>query len=153
MPIAGRFVDRHGPIRCGVGALLISSPLVVGFGLTRSLLAIAGLGAVVALAYSVVYTAGQAAVAGGTIPRGLAGAGQGAYEATYAIGAMTCSFIAPLLYDRNSAFLMWAVAGTTTVLFGLGTWFTASGSRAEIVHMDDLHEPPTGPVSDATMRS
>lgn len=153
MPIAGRFVDKHGPIRCGVGALLLASPLVVGFGFTRSLLAIAGLGAVVALAYSVVYTAGQAAVAGGTIPVGLAGAGQGAYEATYAVGAMVCAYIAPRLYDSDSAALMWAVAGVATVAFAIGTWMTASSSRAEIVHIDDLHEPPSDATPDANMRS
>ena len=121
MPVAGRLVDRIGPVRAGSTALFVASPMVVGFGLTRNLLFIGVLGGFVALLYSVVYTAGQSAVATATIPRGLTGAGQGAYEATYAIGAMTCSFVAPLLYTRNDAFVMWFVAGLASVGFAVAT--------------------------------
>jgi MFS family permease len=138
MPIAGRIVDRRGPIRCGVIALVCASPFVIAFGLTRSLLVIGILGAIVALGYSVVYTSGQAAVAGGTIPFGLAGAGQGAYEATYAVGAMTCSLIAPLLYGHHSATVMWSAAGVVSLGFAAVAWFGASTSRSDIVHVDEL---------------
>lgn len=130
MPIAGRLVDRVGPVRAGCTALLFCSPLVIGFGLTRNLLGIAILGGSVALLYSIVYTSGQSAVAAATIPRGLTGAGQGAYEATYAVGAMTCSFIAPLLYDKNNAFLMWFVAGIASMCFAVATRITAKGEDA-----------------------
>jgi len=142
MPLAGRVVDKIGPIRCGTFALVFAAPLVIGFGLTRRLLFIAILGGLVALCYSVVYTSGQAAVAGGTIPRGLAGAGQGAYEACYAIGAMVCSFAAPLLYQRNSATLMWTVAGVASVCFAAATWSTAGAARSVKVSHEDLEIPP-----------
>jgi len=130
MPVAGRLVDRIGPVRAGSTALFVASPMVVGFGLTRNLLFIGVLGGFVALLYSVVYTAGQSAVATATIPRGLTGAGQGAYEATYAIGAMTCSFVAPLLYTRNDAFVMWFVAGLASVGFAVATVMTIRGPDA-----------------------
>jgi len=133
MPLAGRLVDRLGPIRCGTAALLVSAPLVLGFGLTRNMGGIAILGSLVALAYSVVYTSGQAAVAGATTDCGLAGAGQGAYEATYATGAMTCSLVAPLIYMTNNAFPMWLTASTATVLLAAAAWF-ASGADASTVH-------------------
>ena len=130
MPIAGRLVDRVGPVKAGCTALFFCAPLVVGFGLTRNLLGIAILGGSVALLYSIVYTSGQSAVAAATIPRGLTGAGQGAYEATYAVGAMTCSFIAPLLYHRDNAFLMWLVAGIASLGFALAARVTAQGEDA-----------------------
>lgn len=133
MPLAGRLVDRHGPVRCGVAALLVASPLVAGFGLTRSLLGVGLLGGPVALAYSVVYTAGQAAVARGTLRAGLAGAGQGAYEATYATGAMTCSFVAPLIYSRTDALPMWITASVATVAVAAVTLVTARGPEPPVV--------------------
>ncbi len=136
MPLAGRLVDRVGPVRAGSTALFLASPLVVGFGLTRNLLFIGVLGGTVALLYSVVYTAGQSAVATATIPKGLTGAGQGAYEATYAIGAMTCSFVAPLLYTRNDAFVMWLVTGLASVGFAIAT--------VSVVRVRD--QPETAPV-------
>jgi MFS family permease len=145
MPVAGRIVDKRGPIRCGVLALICAAPAVVAFGATRRLWVVAILGAGVALAYSIVYTSGQAAVAGGTIPLGLAGAGQGAYEATYAIGAMTCSLIAPLLYNHRNALLMWTVAGVASIGFATATWFGAASSRRDLVHVDALQEA-TGEV-------
>jgi MFS family permease len=145
MPFAGRIVDRRGPIRCGVLALICAAPAVVAFGATRSLWVVALLGTAVALAYSIVYTSGQAAVAGGTIPIGLAGAGQGAYEATYAVGAMTCSLVAPLLYNKHSSLVMWTVAGVASIGFATATWFGAASSRRDIVHVDVLQEA-TGEV-------
>lgn len=139
MPVAGRLVDRLGPIRCGSTALLASSPLVLAFGLTRNMGGIAILGALVALAYSVVYTAGQAAVAGATTDNGLAGAGQGAYEATYATGAMTLSLVAPLIYMTTNAFPMWATAAAATALIAGAAWW-AAGADATTVH--PIHNAP-----------
>ncbi len=82
---------------------------------------------------------------GGTIPLGLAGAGQGAYEATYAVGAMTCSLIAPLLYNHKNSLVMWTVAGVASIGFAAATWFGAASSRRDIVHVDVLQEA-TGEV-------
>jgi MFS family permease len=138
MPFAGKFVDRTGPVRAGVVALLITSPLVVGLGFTRDLGVIAALGATTALAYSVVYTAGQAAVAGGTVPIGLSGAGQGAYEATYAVGSMFCALLAPHLYDRHNAAPLWLTVGGLSLLAAGTAWVTAGTTRKEVVHMHDL---------------
>lgn len=138
MPFAGRLVDRVGPARAGAVALVGASPLVLTFGLTRHLAVIAVLGGLVALAYSVVYTSGQAAVAGGTVHVGLAGAGQGAYEATYAIGSMLAALIAPLLYRRDSAVWMWSAVAGAGVVAAAVTWWTAGASRREHVDMADL---------------
>jgi predicted MFS family arabinose efflux permease len=140
MPFAGRLVDHHGPTRCGTIALLVAAPLVVGFGLTRELLFIGILGGLVALAYSVVYTSGQAAVAGGTVPVGLSGAGQGAYEATYAIGSMICAFLAPRLYHRTDAMALWTTVAAASVIAAGLTWWTAGESRREQVHMAELED-------------
>jgi MFS family permease len=141
MPLAGRIVDRLGPVRVGVTALVIATPGVIGFGMSRSLIVIGFLGTFVALAYSAVYTAGQAAVAGGTIPRGLAGAGQGAYEATYAIGAMTCSFAAPMLYSKTNSMPMWTAAGAMGLCFAAAGWWSAGSARRQIVKVDELVDP------------
>ena len=150
MPVAGRLVDRLGPIRCGVTALLVSSPLVLGFGLTRNMGGISILGALVALAYSVVYTSGQAAVAGGTIDVGLAGAGQGAYEATYATGAMTMSLAAPLIYITDNAFPMWATAAIATAVIAGAAWFSARPD-ARTVH--PIHTPGHDSSTNAPLSS
>jgi len=140
MPFAGRVVDRVGPARVGAAALVVASPLVLAFGLTRNLLAIAVLGGLVALAYSAVYTAGQAAVAGGTVPEGLSGAGQGAYEATYAVGSMICALAAPHLYDRADAFTMWLAVAIASLVAASVAWWTAGDARREQVHMAELEE-------------
>jgi predicted MFS family arabinose efflux permease len=140
MPFAGKLVDHHGPARCGTIALIVAAPLVFSFGLSRDLVFIGIVGGLVALAYSVVYTAGQAAVAGGTVPVGLSGAGQGAYEATYAIGSMICAFLAPRLYDRSDAMVLWATVATASVVAAGLTWWTAGSSRREQVHMAELEE-------------
>lgn len=153
MPVAGRLVDRVGPVRAGTAALVLASPVVFGFGLTRHLAVIAALGAVVALAFAVVYTAGQAAVAGATVPVGLSGAGQGAYEATYAVGSMICALMAPLIYLTENAMPMWTVIAALTLVAAASAWWTAGETRRAEVHMadleehlyDDLFEPP--PVS------
>ena len=147
MPLAGRLVDRVGPIRAGAFALVASAPLVAGFGLTRSLLTVGIVGGFVALAYSVVYTAGQAAVAGATVPVGLSGAGQGAYEATYAVGSMFCALLAPFLYQSADASQaadasrVWMVVGTMSVIAGAAAWWTAGESRRAVVHMSQLEDP------------
>lgn len=138
MPLAGRFVDRVGPVRAGSWALLAGSPLVVAFGVTRHLAVVAVLGAIVALTYSVVYTSGQAAVAGATVPRGLAGAGQGAYEATYAVGSMIAAGVAPLVYRTTNAFPMWVVVAALGFTAAISAWWTAGRSRNQRVHLADL---------------
>jgi len=139
MPIAGKVVDRVGPVRAGTTGLLISAPLIAAFGLTRNIWWIAVLGGLVALANSVVYTSGQAAVAESTTPVGLIGAGQGAYEATYATGAMVCSFVAPLIYVSTNAFPMWAVMGA----LGLCAGFAARlGSRGSVGSSDRIGQIP-----------
>ena len=102
MPFAGRLVDRIGPLKAGSAALLATAPMLVCYGLTRSLVVIAMVGAFQAAANSVVYTAGQAAVANSTARVGLVAAGQGAYEATAAVGGFVCSFSAPFLYELGS---------------------------------------------------
>jgi DHA1 family multidrug resistance protein-like MFS transporter len=140
MPFAGKLVDHVGPARAGAGALVIASPLVLAFGLTRELVAIGVLGGAVALAYSVVYTSGQAAVAGGTVPVGLSGAGQGAYEATYAIGSMICAFVAPRIYHRSDALVMWAAVAGASLCAAAASWWSAGKSRREQVHMAELEE-------------
>lgn len=140
MPLAGKLVDHVGPIRAGTAALLVASPLVVVFGLTRNLWAIALIAALVALAYSVVYTSGQAAVAGATVPKGLTGAGQGAYEATYAIGAMCSAWMAPRIYDRTDAFPMWMFVASLTLAAAIVAWWTAGETRREEVHMAELED-------------
>jgi len=140
MPFAGKLVDKVGPIRAGACALVVACPLIVVFGLTRNLGAIAGAAAAVALGYAVVYTSGQAAVAGATVPVGLSGAGQGAYEATYAVGAMCCAWIAPRIYDREDAFPMWTFVAALTLLAAATAWWTAGEARREEVHMAELEE-------------
>ncbi|MFN8050900.1 MAG: MFS transporter [Acidimicrobiales bacterium] len=140
MPIAGRLVDRVGPVRAGTTALIVSSPIILAFGLTRHLGVIAALGAAVALCYAVVYTSGQAAVAGATVPVGLSGAGQGAYEATYAVGSMMCALTAPLVYMANNSMPMWVVVSMLTVIAAVAAWSTAGASRREEVHMSELEE-------------
>jgi len=140
MPLAGRLVDRVGPIRAGTTALVVAGPLVVAFGFTRNLVVIGVLGAAVALLYSVVYTAGQAAVAGATVPNGLCGAGQGAYEATYAIGSMFCALLGPIIYLSDNAMPMWSVVGVLGVTAAGAAWITAGTSRTEEVHMAELEE-------------
>ncbi len=123
MPFAGRFVDRRGPIRAGTGALLVSAPLVIALGFSREVAVVGVLGGTVAAIYSIVYTSGQAAVARATVPLGLSGAGQGAYEATYAVGSMLCAMGTPLLYRADDATLMWAVVGLlSAVAAGLARW-------------------------------
>lgn len=140
MPFAGKLVDKIGPIVAGATALVVASPLILMFGLTRNLGAIAGAAGLVALCYSVVYTSGQAAVAGATVPVGLSGAGQGAYEATYAVGGMCCAWMAPRIYDRHDAFPMWAVVACLTLVAATAAWWTAGEARREEVHMDELEE-------------
>lgn len=140
MPLAGRLVDHVGPVRAGSIALVGAAPLVVGFGLTRNLVWIGVIGALVALAYSVVYTSGQAAVAGGTCPVGLSGAGQGAYEATYAIGSMICALGAPVIYMSNNAAPLWLLVGTLSLVAAGFAWWTAGSSRTEAVHMAELED-------------
>jgi len=148
MPIAGRFVDRVGPVRAGSWALLAGSPLVIAFGVTRHLVVIGLLGATVALVYSVVYTSGQAAVAGATVPVGLTGAGQGAYEATYAIGSMIAAGGAPLIYRTTNAFPMWVIVAALGLTAAVAAWWTAGSSRIEHVHLAELE----GPELDAKVR-
>lgn len=140
MPLAGRLVDRIGPVRAGTTALLVASPVVFAFGLTRHLGVISVLGATVALAFAVVYTSGQAAVAGATVPVGLSGAGQGAYEATYAVGSMICALMAPLIYLKDNAMPMWTVIAILTLVAAGTAWWTAGDSRRAEVHMADLEE-------------
>lgn len=129
MPLAGGLVDRIGPVRAGSAALAIGAPFLVLFGVTRHLAAIAAVGSLVALIYSVVYTAGQSAVARGTIPVGLTGAGQGAYEATYATGGMMAALVAPLIYRPDDALPMWlGVAGLTL----LASFASRAAARAKV---------------------
>jgi len=149
MPFAGRMVDRVGPVHAGCAALVTAAPLVLAFGVTRNLVVLACLGAVVALAYSAVYTAGQSAVAGGTIPVGLSGAGQGAYEATYATGSMISALAAPLLYDRDDALLVWAVVAAASLTAAGVAWLTAGGSRHQPVHLGALHDPELEEAAEA----
>lgn len=144
MPLAGKLVDRVGPVRAGTVALVVSSPLIITFGLTRHLGFIGAVAALVALAYSVVYTSGQAAVAGATVPNGLSGAGQGAYEATYAVGAMFCAWLAPHVYRNENAMPMWTVVGCLTLLAAAAAWWTAGDSRRAEVHMAELEEQMYG---------
>jgi len=139
MPFAGRLVDRVGPVRAGTTALVVAAPLVVGFGFTRNLVAIGVIGGLVAFVYSVVYTSGQAAVAGATVPLGLSGAGQGAYEATYAVGSMLCAMGSPLLYRADNSAPMWVVVGALSTAAAASSWWTAGSSRRADVHMDELH--------------
>ncbi|MEZ5322023.1 MAG: MFS transporter [Microthrixaceae bacterium] len=138
MPSAGRLVDRLGPIRCGSTALLAGAVVVVGFGLTRNLVGIAALGAIAAICFAVVYTAGQAGVAAGTLPLGLTGAGQGAYEAIYAIGSMTAALVSPSLYRRTDASLMWFVVAMATAIAGVAAYLTAGKDRRAVPHIDDM---------------
>ena len=140
MPFAGRLVDHVGPAKSGSLALVVAAPIVLGFGLTRHLWLVGVLGGVVALAYSVVYTSGQAAVAGATVPVGLSGAGQGAYEATYAIGSMVCALVAPHLYHRTDATTLWVAVALASLAAAGGAWWTAGESRREQVHMTELEE-------------
>ncbi len=145
MPLAGRFVDHVGPVRAGSWALLAGSPLVIAFGVTRHLAVVAILGATVALIYSVVYTAGQAAVAGATVPTGLTGAGQGAYEATYAVGSMIAAGLSPLIYRTTNAFPMWVVVAALGLTAAAAAWSTAGRSRSERVHLADLESHELDP--------
>jgi len=140
MPFAGKLVDRVGPARAGAVALVVAAPIVLCFGLTRQLWLIGVLGGIVALAYSVVYTSGQAAVAGGTVPVGLSGAGQGTYEATYAVGSMICALVAPRLYHRHDAVFLWSAVAVASLLAATATWWTAGEARGAQVHMSELEE-------------
>ena len=74
------------------------------------------------------------------MPTGLSGAGQGAYEATYAVGGMVCALMAPRLYDPGNAMPMWIVVGVLTLTAAVVAWWTAGESRREEVHMADLEE-------------
>jgi predicted MFS family arabinose efflux permease len=144
MPFAGRLVDHVGPARSGAVALVVAAPIVLCFGLTRQLWLVGVLGGIVALAYSVVYTSGQAAVAGGTVPLGLSGAGQGAYEATYAVGSMICALAAPRLYHRHDATHLWIAVAIASLVAAAAAWWTAGESRSEQVHMSELEEQMFG---------
>lgn len=139
MPVAGKLVDRFGPIRSGTTALVVAAPMIAAFGLTRHLGVIAVLGGLVAMANSVVYTAGQTAVAESTCTIGLTGAGQGAYEATYATGAMFCSFIAPLLYQRDNAFPMWLTMGCLGLAAAAAAHVAGRAVRSDEVTPDFRH--------------
>ena len=141
MPFAGRLVDHVGPVRAGAVALVAASPFIAGFGLTRHLGWVAALGAAVALLFSVVYTAGQSAVAGGTVPVGLTGAGQGAYEATYAVGSMVCALVSPILYRRDSAMVMWLWVAVMGFAAALAAWSFAGDERRAEVHLGQLEDP------------
>lgn len=134
MPVAGRLVDRVGPVRAGVAALTGAAPFLVLFGLTRHVAVIAAVGAVVALIYSIVYTAGQSAVARGTIPYGLTGAGQGAYEATYATGGMVAALLAPLIYRPEDALPMWLGVAALTLLAAFASRTAAQTTPARSDH-------------------
>lgn len=140
MPFAGKLVDHVGPVRAGAVSLVVAFPFIGVFGMTRNLWVVATMAALVALAYSVVYTSGQAAVAGATVPRGLSGAGQGAYEATYAVGAMFSAWMAPRIYDRSDAMPMWTFVAAMTVTAAIVAWWTAGETRSEEVHMAELEE-------------
>lgn len=119
MPIAGKFVDRVGPLKAGFMGLIATVPLFVGYGFTRSLLLVGILGAVQAAANSVVYTAGQAAVANSTQRHGLVAAGQGTYEAVAAIGGGLCALGAPLIYFRDDARPMWTALAVLVLIAAL----------------------------------
>lgn len=147
MPVAGRLVDRIGPLKAGAAALLATVPLFIGYGLTRHLWLVAILGAGQALANSVVYTAGQAAVANSTHRAGLVAAGQGAYEATAAVGGFVCSFSAPLLYHRpghhHGPLLMWS---TMALLVAIAATVSRAWARSAPADADrpDTHHPVPG---------
>jgi MFS family permease len=155
MPFAGRLVDRVGPLKSGAIALAFTAPMLVGYGLTRSLVVIGIIGACQAAANSVVYTAGQAAVANSTARVGLVAAGQGAYEATAAIGGFVCSFSAPFLYDLGTPD---HAPGTLPRVDSLPMWVTlgvlvaaaAGASRLMARHADCNDRPLVTPASSAS---
>ena len=152
MPFTGKIVDRVGPVRTGSAALLVAAPFVAAFGLTQRLGVIAALGTAVAIAYSAVYTSGQSAVAGGTSGVGLIGAGQGAYEATYAIGSMFCALVAPVLYHHGNALWLWLWVAGLSIIAAIAAWTTAGASRNTKVHAADLVAPHE-PAPNATLES
>ena len=114
-------------------------PILVSYGLTKHLWIIALLGAGQALANSVVYTAGQAAVANSTARHGVVAAGQGAYEATAAVGGFACSLLAPLIYHNPNnprhpnafaALPMWATMATFVLIAAMASRYWAAKAPA-----------------------
>ena len=68
------------------------------------------------------------------------GAGQGGYEATYAVGGMFSAWLAPQIYLQGNALPMWCVVGALTLTAAFVAWWTAGESRRAEVHMAELEE-------------
>jgi DHA1 family multidrug resistance protein-like MFS transporter len=111
--MAGRTIDRGGPVRPLVLGALFSSILVMSYGMTQSVPLLLWLGVVEGIGFAFAYPA-QSAMMVQLAPEALRGRVIGLITAMSTIGALIGAMLSPLLY-KNSPF--WVFAVTSSLLF------------------------------------
>ncbi len=123
-PLGGRLADRYGAHRCALLALYVTVPVVAGFGLAGSAIALAVMGLLRSLFDTVTTPSGISAMARSS-PPDLVAAGQGLYgAASSAMYGVTAVLSAPL-YAAFGPRTLWAIIATIMALMtAYATWLT-----------------------------
>jgi MFS family permease len=129
-PFGGRIADRQGPVRSAVLALIITVPVIIGYGVTDSIVVACVLALVHSFCDAVTTPAGQAAVARGA-PASLAAAGQGLYGAVGAAAAAFAAFGAAPLYGAAGPETMWAVCAALVAALALAAFLFGRGTTVD----------------------
>ena len=129
-PFAGRYIDRHGPLR----PILITSTVIICTGtfyaISRSYLASSFVAPIEAAATAAMMPALYTILGRGT-PKGRASTAQGLFGATSTLGLIVASVVAGALFEINMSlpFVFFVVGIAASMIIGLLLYRTLPSAR------------------------
>jgi MFS family permease len=126
----GKLASRYGALRVGLISTALVVPITAGYGFVSVPLVIVAMSAVEGVIQAIGSPASQAVVASGA-PLGRAAAAQGLAGSMNLLAGVFTGFAAGSIYGRWGSEVMFGVAGTGVVLFGLlAAWFGRRNARS-----------------------
>jgi MFS family permease len=145
-PIAGRFIDRVGPLRGSVAGIIVVAIVTLSYGLIGSVAVIIAVGLVESAGQALAGPGSAAAMARATGPE-RAGAGQGLSRGIGFLGAGLVAFAAgPIYATWGARALFGGTAAVMLVLVAIG-WFCGRTWSPELDAPMDV-EPESGTYID-----
>jgi MFS family permease len=116
--LGGRLADKWGALRTALYAIFILAPIVAGYGLAATPLAIIIVSVVEGVVQAATIPASQASMSQ-VAPEGRAAAAQGLSGAANLVGAAATAFVSPWIYGAHGPVWAFGVIAAAMLSFSL----------------------------------
>lgn len=128
--LGGRLADKWGALRTALYAIFILAPIVTGYGLAATPLAIILVSIVEGIVQAAVIPASQASMSQ-VAPEGRAAAAQGLSGAANLVGAAATAFVSPWIYGAHGP--VWAFGIISAVMLSLSLIAQSMARRHKLI--------------------